>query len=297
MADDQSTRQYEDPDKLSTEALEEIIRADLLSDTSDVDYIIRVLEVIEQRKGPQADDTVDVEAAWEIFCNEYYTEEGAGLSLYDCPECCGDPPGEDAGGIAPEAETAAARKRPRTIRFVFKRVGLAAAVLVLLLAGMFTVQAAGVDIFGVIARWTDEVFHFETTGTAQASEWSEELSANGVDPDLIAAVIPDGFEAKELTINDYDTFKEIQQRFTEAGVQYVDICIKIYESPEYIPADMFEKDSSPVEQYSSNGRIVYLFSNLDSYIVVCLDGLVQVSVTGNIAPEQIKQIFDSIGGT
>lgn len=286
MAYEYDKTKYADLNKLSTEALKDIIRADFTSDDMDDDYVMRALEVITQRE-EQADGTVDVNAAWESFCDEYCTEEGTGLSLYDSSKVHASAQAE-AMQVKP--------KRFKTTRSVLKCMGLTAAVMALLLAGIVAVQAAGVDIFGAIARWTEEVFHFESTGDISDLEWTQELCDYGVPSALMPTWTPEGFETSESRVDDFTSFTEVWQSFSNPNGQYFDILITVYDAPEYISSSLYQKDDSPIEEYQSNGRTVYLFANLDKHVATCVDGLTKISVVGDLTQDQLKQIFDSIGG-
>lgn len=286
MADEDLKMKRADLDQLSTEALKELVRADLASDDTEEDDMLRALERIARQEG--AGSGADVDAAWETFRRVYCTEEGAGQSLYDSAEC--------GGAVSAGAARESGRKPRRTVRFVLKRAGLVAAVLVLLLAAMVTVQAAGVNIFGAMAEWTDDVFRFESSGTGKDQEWSRELYDCILDFSLMPSWIPDGFETTQVGINDLMIMKEVWAAFDD-GERSFKVDIIIYTSAEYIPVvGSFQKDSTPVEQYDSNGRTVYLFSNYDSSIAACLDGLTEISITGDLTRDEFKRMFDSIKG-
>ncbi len=72
---------------LSTEQLEEILRADLASPEHDDDAaILRVLALIEERERAAPTGRLpDTERAWETFLTEYAIPEGEGQSLYPMP--------------------------------------------------------------------------------------------------------------------------------------------------------------------------------------------------------------------
>ena len=59
---------------------------------------------------------------------------------------------------------------------------------------------------------------------------------------------------------------------------------------------MFEKDKSPVEQYTSGAKTVYILSNNKTITAAWSDGLIVEMITGNLTVEEVKAIIDSIGG-
>ena len=80
--------------------------------------------------------------------------------------------------------------------------------------GMVAAQAAGIDVFCTIGRWTDEVFHFvpsadennQATGAyagENAPEYSdlrEALASLEIDESLAPTWFPNGFEAGNLEV-------------------------------------------------------------------------------------------------
>ena len=64
-------------------------------------------------------------------------------------------------GVKEQDTVAQPVKSRRQTHKWLRRMGVAAASIAVMFAAMVTVQAAGVDVFGAIGRWTDSVFHFE----------------------------------------------------------------------------------------------------------------------------------------
>ncbi len=296
---------YADLDKLSTRALEEIIRADYLFGNLDQDFVMRALEVIAERKQLSEDDTFNVDDAWETFKNEYWITEGDGLSLYDSTP----PPG--SGGVDTPHEGAQEKvnhvfpddepgKSPRRVRRTHRvgRVLLIAVLSVAVMFGsLFTAQAMGIDVFGRLARWTDDVFRFEASNPVSNTKLSDALSICHMDAGLIPSWNPEGFAAEEPVCDEQRSGTYITQRFANEDGRNYKIKISRYTSPEYISGKSFEKDSSSVEEHISNGRLVYVFSNLERNTATWSDGVFEISIFGDLTRTELKQIFDSIGGT
>lgn len=89
-----------------------------------------------------------------------------------------------AGGTEPELMV----RRPRH-RFV--RLGLIAAIVaVCLFSGMIAVQAAGIDVFGAIASWTENLFGFGDIEDSMAAEHSSKSAVAVTDLEYIESWIP-----------------------------------------------------------------------------------------------------------
>lgn len=163
---------------------------------------------------------------------------------------------------------------------------------------MLTAQAAGIDIRGVIARWTDDVFYFEgsATETNHQSEWAENLIAHGLEASLIPTWIPEGFEAGDLSIEDYIAWETMYQPFECSDGRDFQIVVQVYSSSDFLPTGRFEKDETLVSRSEHNGNYVYSFANNGENTVTIVNGLTEVSVIGSLTIESLEQIIYSIGG-
>ena len=275
-------------ERLSTDELKELIRADADSTSSgNEDYIFMVLEVIAEReKGWPGIQTVDVHRAWARFQRHWNTPDGDGKALFPAEGA------ERGASRLPEPDRT-------TGRTIWKRLVPIAAIIAALLAGMFTAQAAGIDIRGVIARWTDDVFYFEgsATETNHQSEWAENLIAHGLEASLIPTWIPEGFEAGDLSTEDYLFWQEMHQFFSCPDGRGFQIVVQIYSDPDFLLADRFEKDKTLVSRSEHNGNYVYSFANNEENTVTLVHGHIEVSVMGTLAIESLEQVIYSIGGT
>lgn len=276
---------YAHLEQLSTEELKEIIRADAESTSGgDEDFIFTVLEVIAEREARQPDyQPPDSDAAWKRFEQYYNTPDGVGQSLFPVE-------GSEVKRSQP-VERVRHMGWPR-----WKRLAIIAAAIAILLAGVFTAQAAGIDIPGIIARWTDDVFHFEGSSVSanHTSEWATAMIKQSADSGLIPIDVPDNFEAEMLTSTDTGAWQEVHQIFSSADGTSFSVRIRLYSSSEFIYHYWVEKNNQDVKKYESCRGTVYLFSNLNEHNAVMQEGLVEVSIIGNISYDEIKSIFDSI---
>lgn len=145
MPTDGRTQRVELLEQLSTERLLDLLQADFdAADEGDDELTLQILEVIEKREHEMG-NFCDVDAAWRDFQKYFNTPDGEGRSLY---------PTRD-----PELKTVSEDCPSRQKRFLRKFLPVAVAALVAL-STMAAAQAFGFDIFGALARWTDETFHF-----------------------------------------------------------------------------------------------------------------------------------------
>lgn len=271
MSEHKRPQQYAYLEQLSLEELKGIIRADAESEENeDTDFIYAVLEVIDEKERELPGyQPVDVDKSWEEF--QRYCEAR-----------------EKGGTVQPHAP----------VRIVRKRLVAVAAAVAAAIALMLTVQAAGVDVFGAVAHWTDDVFSFAWVGrgTPERPEWAEALIEQGVDANLIPTEIPDGYVAGELAVDDLILWKEFYQPFCSVDNNLFSIRVILYSAPEYLQTSAYEKDKSLVEIYEYGQGEIYTFSNIAENKVIYLDDLAEVCVIGSFSLEELKQILESIGG-
>ena len=289
--------------RLSTEQLEELLRMDMEeSKPGNEDVVFHILEVIEQRENELPTGRIpDVDKTWAEFQEYYNVPEGADTSLYPC-----ETGSEDSSENTAELSS---RRKPRLRRWL--KQGLVAVIAVAaVFGGMVAAQASGIDVFGTIGRWTDDVFHFvpsadennQATGThagenvPEYSALREALASLGIDENLAPTWFPDGFEAGNLDISS-SPFSDIVNfsASSENGTTF-SLDIIRYTSADYLSGTQFEKDAENVEQYSNNQQTFYILSNVDTITAAWSDGLLVEQITGNISDENIKKIIDSIGG-
>ena len=282
-------------DTMSTEALEEILRMDsygAANETYRVDTMLYIMEVIARRKGGTEEERHARAARALQEFKEEYLPIGDGVSLYP----------DDGEDTAPDEETphSPGRKRP-ALRSVLRRVILVAAVVAVLFGGMVTAQAAGLDIFGAIARWTDETFGFSVDEDTPVVEWGEKsqtaLAEVGFDQTYLPTWIPEGFEVVDIRSYQYDFLKELYLTLSSSGGQFIDITLSEYTDLDRVGNVMYEKDEDPIREIVEEDRHIYIFQNIDNTSVVSQKDNRLCTVAGGADIDQniLLQIVDSIG--
>lgn len=144
-------------EQLDTEELLELVRMDLdPPEGGDYERTARILEVIERREEESPTGILpDVDQAWEDFQKYYVPLDSEGCPLYPMRD-----PDRTSAGRGPDGR----RRRGRLLR----RLIPVAAVAAVTLSSMVAAQAFGLDVFGTLARWTEETFHF-VSGTPAAA--------------------------------------------------------------------------------------------------------------------------------
>lgn len=303
MARKSGNEKYAYLDQLSTEQLEELLRADFDSnDESNVDIIFHILEVIEKReKSNPSGRLPDTNKAWEEFQQFYNIPEGDNMPLYHC--------GQDF------------EKKLHYPRFLIKqsqlqpwlKTGLVAMLsIIIFFSGMVVAQAAGVDVFGAIGQWTENTFRFVSIGgskndtnnqgtnvTPQNIQYSSDIQSAlrqcGIDETLAPTWYPEGVTISEPQIYSNDDNDTVYFSFTDEDNKFFSIGITHYHSAEYLKDFTLEKDNLPVEQYTSNSRTFYILSNDDTVTATWAYGSLIEIISGNLEINELKAIIDSIG--
>ena len=292
--------------QLSTEQLEEILRMDLEdAKLGNENAIFHILEVIEQREKELPTGRIpDINEAWGEFQAYYHVPEGEAASLYPS-ETTAD---TDSRPLSVHQPTPT-HQRSRSHQWL-KQSLVAVIAVIAVLGGMIAAQASGIDVFGTIGRWTDEMFHFGSfqegdsgstaaavdAGAPEYDEFREAVVSLGMDESLVPTWCPAGFEPSETEIYSTSISDIVYLTFSDESDNYFILTILRYSSEEHMQRTNFEKDSTEVLQYSNGRQTFYILSNIDTVTAVWSDGLIALQITGNIPNDVLIDMIDSIGG-
>ena len=197
------------------------------------------------------------------------------------------------------SEFIAARKRKMRWRRMLRTGLVAAAAVVLLFGSMVVAQAAGLDVFGAVARWTQETFHISVQDTGEPAWFEgheEELEAANLSAELLPTWIPEGYVVGEILSYDLSEWTDIFIPFSNSeNHSTLDLSIAIFDNFDAVESFVYEKDSAPVQTFQVNGRTAYLFENLGMKVVVYQDQNVVYSIQGDLSQDDFLKIVDSIG--
>lgn len=271
-------------DQLSTEQLTDLLRADFdASEDGDNEMIFRILEVIERR---EEESLPTADQAWEDFQKYFNTPDGTGRPLYPMRASTGE-----------NAETAE-RTAPRRGRPLRRLLPLSAAAAVTL-SCMITAQALGVDVFGTLARWTEDTFHFVTGAPDPAQEALRQAVQGAFDEYGVTVPAPAWYPEGTMLAEDIDVVKAERYTLLICNFLYNDksffIQVQQYFQPDRVDSYTLEKDVSDAEEYPSNGRSFYITSNLSAGCAVYSNDQTIITINGDLSLEALKHIIDSIG--
>lgn len=282
-------------DQMSTQELEALIRADVDSpEIQNDEAIFHILEVLNERAKHDPDAVAfDEDALWHDIQTIYHVPEGKGRVLY--PE--GD---EDGGGRREEDQVlpfaprpAETKKRPR-IKWA---LAVAAAAVIVFSAGMVGAQATGFDVFGFLAQWTADVFHYKTDSEFYPMV-QEVFDQNHIPVELAPKWYPEGLEMGEPEILDTEFFSAVAIPFEkpkEGGSFFIQV--RRYATPEDLSILNHQWKPESQREYTSGDKTFFIVSNDDYLTATWSDQEKYVmTIAGDLSVQETKKIIDSIGG-
>lgn len=289
--------------RLSTETLKQILRVDFELEDSDTpkndEFITCVMEVIAQREIETAEcSKFDVDAGWRDFQQNYQPGEKGAASV--CGEMVPD------GQTKNNGQERQADLRPRRPRRAIQRV-LRIAVIAAIVAGLCMVAASAleVNIFKMVAEWTQDIFQFRSeTGTPQneAYESGAFLEDDQTLKDLLTEEsitqlvypkwIPDGYvflESSAAFDVEEPMFMSVYEN--ENVESPITVLVVAHKEPQGMVA---EKDVGDVITYCKNDIEHYIMTNSGILVSSWFTENLECSITGNISELEMKAMIDSI---
>lgn len=185
-------------------------------------------------------------------------------------------------------------KRRGSILRMTLRVALAAA---FVFSCLMMAQASGLDLWGTVARWTDDGFHFQLVEN-DSPQWYDDywtdLEVVGIEEDQLPTWLPQDYALDAIQVSKKLDRNEVQVLLTSQDQPEIRCSMSIFSDPETMSALVFSKDNRPVEEFQVNGKTVYLLHNEDTVMAVCQHQNVIYCLSGNIGRETASQFYASI---
>ena len=186
------------------------------------------------------------------------------------------------------APAASAKPKPRHTALRTALVAVIAAAC--LLSCMVVVQAAGLDVFGSIARWTDSLFGFGAIGEPAASPsptGTQEVTVEYIE--TLLPTVPDGFVMGEPVVFEDDV---------SGGIEY---CVSFISEANYITFSAVEQYNDSMSEYQKDyqdvriihidGQNFYLFMNNGYASAAWRLSNLECNINSDLALEELTQII------
>ena len=258
--------------------LELLAVAPALSDRPEDEAYMNALEeaIIEKENQNPTGFFPDVDQRWNEFVTYYMPNASETEAEHENLEHTASPQ-------MPQPSTNAPSKRVIRFKQVRRTVLVAAAAIACMFAIMVTAQAAGVDVFGTMARWTEDVFSFgQVVPDSQVSDdWNQETQVP--DPGTEFASLQEAFDAYGMTevheptwlpegyaLDSLDVLAVDDPFLRSFSAAYTDgegrMSVKVM-SYEVEPIAQVQKTDDPVESVELNGITFYLIKNTENYTI------------------------------
>ncbi len=248
----------------------------------------------------------DVDQQWEQFVTQY---------LPEIEETALEPERMEHADLAQTKQQSLKVPQKRVVPFrqVWRTALVAAAAIVCMLAIMVTAQAAGVDVFGAMARWTKDVFSFgqiapdsevsdnpaqETAGQeteAPGTEFTslqEAFDAYGMTEVHEPTCLPNGYTLAELDVMCLDDpFRRTYAASYTDGEGYVSISAMSYEGE---PATQVQKIDGHVESVEKNDIMFYHIENSSGRTIAWYSDQYEYYLSGSGGKDILWKIVDSM---
>ena len=271
-------------DAMSIEELQAFLREDAskqVGEESDTEEIFYVMGMLAKRRKEQSGGKTPEEAL-ESFKQNYYTETETPYISESVP---------------------VTRKGNHSGRWKRGLVAAAAAIFILVVGNSITANALDFDLFTIIAKWTQETFHFGQAGQVNESNvptpdfanpcasLNDVLLENNVTLALVPTWIPEGYKECDVRITDTPKQRVFQGNYLRGEKP---IYIRISNYLDSTPLQV-EQSESLIEIYVSNGIEYYIFDNHNMLKAVWIRDRFESYISGSVSISEMKEIIDSIG--
>ncbi len=186
------------------------------------------------------------------------------------------------------APAVSAKPKPRHTALRTALVAVIAAAC--LLSCMVVVQAAGLDVFGSIARWTDSLFGFGAIGEPAASPsptGTQEVTVEYIE--TLLPTVPDGF-----VMGEPEVFEDAETGCIEYWTCYYNddkfIAFSAVEQPEE-NISKYQKDYQDVSIIDIDGQVFYVFMNNGYASTAWKFANLECNITTNLTKENLSDII------
>ena len=270
-------------DAMSTEELQQLLREDAskpVGEESDTDVLFYVMEVLAKRR-KERNEGKSPEEALESFKKHYNTENE----------------------ISSDSERVPAAPKRSGIGRWMKGLIAAAAVFAFVIGGSLTANAMGFDLWEIIAKWTQDTFHFGYAGqvdesnapkndyVAPCASLQDAMDNYDIEVLLVPTWMPEGYIEGNVQITETPKHRAFRANY-EYGDQI--IAIRIADYLDSFPAQIEQSDSL-LEVYTHNDIDYYIFNNYDQLKAVWINENYECTISGPISISEIKEIIYSIG--
>lgn len=204
-----------------------------------------------------------------------------------------------------QADISPARSSPRKKRITHRMFPIAAVICIIVLC-MATAQAFGVNVFGAIAQWTSEQFHFSegttipvTIGKSPLKDrehktyksLQDALNESNISGQLAPTWTPKRFTLKRVEARRVHEITIFSADYVTSDKQFISITLQEKSGENLVET---EKNASAVELYKTHNTKYYLISDKTCEKATWSNGPIECKIYGNVSRKELKEIINSI---
>jgi len=268
-------------DTMSIEELETLVSYAFYAEDVDLGKLDMMLDAYDRRI---PDPDVDVEAALERFHRYYLGRE----------ETFPYTPPDDAENST-QTIRSINHSKPRRFR-TLRRIGVAAAVFIILSVVFFNATALGVSLWQSFAQWGRETFRFASKAESmlineQLMPMHRALAELGIKEKLAPTWIPEGFTLAEFSNTETNLSNIVSSLFNNESM-YIIIQITCKNEPMDTIYEMNGEED--VSSYTRKGITHYIMTNEGKMSVVWNNMNYECIIAGDITEAEARKMIDSI---
>lgn len=269
----------------SDEQLRQLLLAQMEAEEVDVE-LVRSITAILASRGEEKGHEIDAHSAYETFQQEY-----AGTpALF--PEASASVETTVKGNSVP--------RHHRLQRFI-KAVIVAAVIMALFLGTTVIANASGMDLWGIITRWTKDVFGIKGE-SSYSSPYHHEgsdvyyhlrtaLAEHGVHQPVVPNYLPEGYSFQEISLD--STFEGTFIRCVMSNGNNKIILRYVISNTEQ-PIIYYAKDDVVPEVYSAHDTEYFIMTNEQKYVVSWTSENIVCDISGLLNYDDVILMIDSI---
>lgn len=269
----------------SDEQLRQMLLAQMEAEEVDVELVRSITAILASREEEKGHE-IDAHSAYETFQQEY-----AGTSALF-------PDASASAETAVKGNSVPRHYHPH--RFI-RAVIVAAVIMALFLGTTIVANASGLDLWGIITRWTQDVFGFSSNNSHSTSFHSEEidkyldlrtaLSEHGATQSVVPTFLPEGYSALDMTIDSTFEGTYIRCVMTNGADE---IILRYIISNTEQPSRYYAIDENAPEIYTAGGIEHYIMTNEGEYFVSWTNGNIICDISGLVDYDDVILMVDSI---
>lgn len=186
---------------------------------------------------------------------------------------------------------------------ILKRASLVAAIIAIVFAVLVVAQAAGLDVFGALAKWTAGTFSFGS-GTTVVSTETETVSS-GLDEvaayleqlciptQLVPSRLPDGYTLAEIRSLGSKRAHGIYAIFSNETKNSVSIIVSTADEENQIDNLFVEKNSGDPKVYPVGNKQFFLMENEERWVATWSDGEYYIYLGGFQSKDELLLTLNS----